>query len=265
MNRAITDRFTSRVLLSTGALLLLGGVAAAKHGWYGHGGGPQAGAAGHPCKALLLHAPPMVLKAKLGLDDAQIKKLQGLRDALMGKGIDLRAQAQKQQLALKKLLERDLPQEAAVLEGLRKLRGVRGQLQEERVKAMLQALALLSAPQRAKLRAECPGAGAAMGHGGCPFCGELDEGPGHGPGCGADCGCPQCKGAKGPGCGADCGCPQCQGGKGAGGPAMGGCPHCQGGKGPGGPAGAPKGGPAAAGPGAEAPQHCCGSAGKAPM
>ena len=248
MNRAITDRFTSRALLSAGALLLLGGVAVAKHGWYGHGGGPQAGAAGHPCKALLLHAPPTVLKAKLGLDDAQIKKLQGLREALMGKGSDLRAQAQRQQLALKKLLAQDLPQEAAVLDALRKLRGTRGQLQEERVKAMVQALALLTAPQRAKLRAECPGAGVGMGQGGCPFCGELDEGAGHGPGCGADCGCPHCKG-----------------GKGAGGPAMGGCPHCQGGKGPGGPAGAPKGGPAAAAPGAQAPSHCCGSAGKAPM
>lgn len=255
---------TSKVLLTASALLLLGGVAAAEHGWRGHGGRPPGGP-GHPCMALLLHAPPPMLKAKLGLDEAQIKKVQGLRDALMGKGIDLRAQAQKEQLALKKLLEQDLPQEAAVLAGLRKLRGVRGQLQEERVKAMLQVLAVLSAPQRAKLRAECPGAGVGMGGHGCPFCGEMDEEAGGGPGCGAGCGCPQCKGAKGPGCGADCACSQCMGGKGPAGPAMGGCPHCQGGKGPGGPAGAPKGGPAAAAPGAEASPHCCGSAGKAPM
>ncbi|MBK6846175.1 MAG: periplasmic heavy metal sensor [Proteobacteria bacterium] len=176
-------------------------------------GAGRRGGPGHPCMALLLHAPPPMLKAKLGLDEAQIKKVQGLRDALMGKGIDLRAQAQKQQLALKKLLEQDLPQEAAVLEALRKLRGVRGQLQEERVKAMLQVLAVLSAPQRAKLRAECPGAGVGMGGHGCPFCGEMDEEAGGGPGCGAGCGCPQCKGAKGPGCGADCACSQCMGGK----------------------------------------------------
>ncbi|MBK8480993.1 MAG: Spy/CpxP family protein refolding chaperone [Proteobacteria bacterium] len=232
---------TSKVLLTASALLLLGGVAAAKRSRGGPGAAPH-GRPGHPCMGLLMHAPPPVLKAKLGLDEAQIKKLEGLRAALMGKGVELRAQVQKQQLALRALLAQDLPQEAAVLDALRKVRGLRGQLHEERIKTMIKVLGLLSPPQRAKLRAACPGdgkgEGKGKGKGGCPFCGEAEGEAGDGPGCGAACG----------------GCPQCAGGKCAGGAA-------------GLPKGMGSGGSAAAAPGkgVNPPPHCCGSAGTMPL
>lgn len=230
---------TSKILLTASALLLLGGVAAAKGGRrHGPGGGAPHGRPGHPCMGLLMHAPPPVLKAKLGLDDAQIKKLQELRAALMGKGLELRAQVQKEQLALRALLAQDLPQEAAVVDALRKVRAARGLLHEERIKTMIKVLGLLSPPQRAKLRAACPGAD--KGKGGCPFCGEAE-------GCGEAAGESGC----GPGCGAACG----------------GCPQCAGGNCGAGPAGMTKGGPAAAAPGkgVSPPPHCCGSAGTMPL
>jgi len=171
--------FTSLAL----ALLLLtpAGASAQERGM---GMGPGHGMGGFGpgrCAKLLMHAHPDVLKAQLGLSDAQIKQIEPLRTALLSKGITVRGQIAQLGLQLKGQFDADLPDQAKVLDLARKIHNLRGQLAEERLKTGLKMLTILSKDQRAKLRARCGGPGMGMGMGkgnGKGWMGRGHGGPG---------------------------------------------------------------------------------------
>jgi Spy/CpxP family protein refolding chaperone len=166
----------SKVLLGAAAvatLSLAGGAAEAR--WGRGGGGPGFGGPGR-CGKMLLHAPPEVLKARLSLNDAQLAKLQAVRVNVLTKQIKLKAELDQHRLVMQQLMQQDLPPQAKVLQQMRKARSLRGVLQEERVKAYLKALAVLTTQQRQLVRAQCPwGMGQRWGRG---------HGWGRGDGCG---------------------------------------------------------------------------------
>lgn len=158
--------------------------------WGGGPGGPGGprgpGGPGGPggCARLLMHAPPEVLKASFGLDDAQIKQLEPLRLAFLNKQIQLRASQQQAMLLLQVAMQADLPDQTKVLDLSRKARGLRGQMEEEKIKTVLKVLQIMNKEQRAKLRLHCPGGlgfgGKGMGRGGHGWGGG--PGGGRGPG-----------------------------------------------------------------------------------
>ena len=160
-----------------GALLLLATPALAQPGQghmggMGMGGGFGMGGMAGPivrCGMMLMHTPPAALKAKLGLSDAQVAKLQPIRTNFMSKQIGMEAQAKQAGLQLKTYVEgADVPDQKKVLDLARKINNVHWQMVEERVKAQIQMLQVLSKDQRTKLRAECAGGGGPgwKGHGG---------------------------------------------------------------------------------------------------
>jgi hypothetical protein len=107
-----------------------------------------------------MHAPPEVLKTQLALNDAQLAKVQAIRNNFLNKRITYRAQIQKLRLQQRQLMESsNLPSEAKVLQLMRKKRAIRGKLAEERVKAWMRSLKLLSKEQLALVKARCPGPG----------------------------------------------------------------------------------------------------------
>jgi Spy/CpxP family protein refolding chaperone len=124
------------------------------------GPGPMKGpGAGGPCGRGLMRAQPDLLKAQLGLSDAQLGQLQAVRTNMVNKEAQLRGQMQQHQLQMQSLMAADLPDLNKVLEVERKIRGLHGQLTEERIKAHLKFMQLLSQQQRTALRAACPGGG----------------------------------------------------------------------------------------------------------
>lgn len=145
---------TIYALLSAMSFLLVAeGVAHAKKPW-GRGGGARI-----RCARALLKAHPEVLKAKLNLTNDQLIRIQTLRTNFLTKRIKQKAQLQLVQLQLRTLLEADLPVQNKVLTQMRKARGIRGKIQEERVKAQLKMLTVLKKEQRTLLRTHCPGWG----------------------------------------------------------------------------------------------------------
>ncbi len=132
----------------------------------GMGGGMGLAGVGR-CGAVLLHAPSDVLKARLGLSDAQVARLQPIRTNFASKRINLQAQAQQAALQLRSYLDTaDLPDQKKVLDLSRKVHNLHWQMHEERVKAQIQIMQALSKDQRGKLRAECATMGPGKGMGG---------------------------------------------------------------------------------------------------
>lgn len=166
-----------RLMLPIGllALLTIPSLAEARGPW-GPGGGRGRGGPGKMfrCGRALMHAHPDVLKAQLGLTGAQLKTLQAVRTNFFNKRVDLRAAMGKEQIKLRALWDADVPNEGQVLAHMRKVRGLRGKLHEERVKAQIKVLRTLTMQQRTKLRANCakfgPGGGRGFGGPGCPNC-----------------------------------------------------------------------------------------------
>jgi Spy/CpxP family protein refolding chaperone len=159
------EKMIRSIALSFVSLLLVGGVALAQPG-PGKGMGPGRGGHGDKlCGPALLHAHPDVLKAKMGLNDAQIKKIQALRNNFASQRIKLQAQAQQLMLQMSTLLEADLPDQNKVIDLSRKIRGVRGQLVEEGIKTALKVGQILTKEQRTAMRAQCPRMGMGMGMG----------------------------------------------------------------------------------------------------
>jgi Spy/CpxP family protein refolding chaperone len=188
-------RTTALALTLSIASFAFSGIALAQPGLgggFGRGGGMRMGGMGGMggrCAGMVMRAHPDVLKARLGLSDQQVQQLVPLRNNLMSKSITLRAQAAQLGVQLKTVMEADLPDQAKVLDLMRKMRGVRGQLQEERAKAGLKAMQILTKDQRTKLRTECgPGAGwgrrGAFGPGGFGPGGRGRRGGGWGGGAG---------------------------------------------------------------------------------
>ena len=156
----------------------------------GHGGGWGKGARKGPmmrhlrCVRKLFHAPSFVLKDKLGLNLQQIAKIEKIRDNFAEKRISSKAELARTQLKVRKLLQQDLPQEAQVLQVLRKARTIRGTLKEEKVKAALWMLGTLTPEQRASLRKDCYRRHQMGRFGRGPGHGRGWGGPGHGRGFG---------------------------------------------------------------------------------
>jgi len=141
---------------------------------------------------MLMHAPGDVLKLKLGLNDGQVAKLLPIRTAFQSKRITLTAQMQQIGLQLRTLFEAgDLPDTNKVIDLSRKLRNVRGNLEEERIKTQLKLLGTLTKEQRTKLRTECM-------HGPRPGMGKGGRGGGRWGGPGGGWGHPGGGGGPGP-------------------------------------------------------------------
>lgn len=150
------------------------------------------------CMHELMHAHADALKTRLKLSPAQVKQIEAIRSSLWTTKGKLAGQLEQERANGKILWQGDLPDQGKALAHLRKVHNLRGQMREEKLKAHLKILALLSKDQRAQLRTQCAEQGMkGMGckGGGCP-------GSGH---------CPHC--AKG-------GPPWSAKGQG------GGCPHC---------------------------------------
>ncbi len=107
------------------------------------------------CAGMLMRAHPDMLKIRLGITDAQLAKIQAVRNNVISKRISSRAQLAQIRLKLRTLGEQDLPDEKKVLNLMRTARGVRGRMTEEGVKAHLKILRMLKKAQRAMLRATC--------------------------------------------------------------------------------------------------------------
>jgi Spy/CpxP family protein refolding chaperone len=138
------------------------------HGGMGHGmgmGGMGGGMGLGLCAGMLMRAHPDVLKAKLSATDAQVKQIEAARVNFFSQRIKLQSQAQQLMLQGRSLLLADLPDLNKVLDLSRKMRGVRGQMMEERIKASFKMLQALTKEQRATLRTQCT-SGKGMGKGG---------------------------------------------------------------------------------------------------
>ncbi|MFH1132631.1 MAG: hypothetical protein V1754_14950, partial [Pseudomonadota bacterium] len=147
------------------------------------------------CGKVLLHAHPEMLKKKFGLTDEQISRIRKNKVNFFEKKISLRSQIDLLGFQLGLLFEEDLPDQGKVLNLMRKKRSLKGQLKEEKVKSILNAMAVLTKEQRDQVRARCWDHG--KGHGpGYPGFGPGGSGPGgFGPG----------HGGMGPGKGCRCG------------------------------------------------------------
>ena len=146
----------TRFSMTAAALLLLAPVAQAQPGpGPGPGPGRGMGRGMGPRGCGLMHAPPDVLKARFGLTDDQVTKIDGIRVNFLKKQITYRAEIQKLRLEHRQLFQSDLPNEGKVLQAMRKTRGLRGKLAEERVKTHLKIMATLTKEQRTKIRTEC--------------------------------------------------------------------------------------------------------------
>ncbi len=148
---------THATILALGAIFFLASVAEAQP-WGKKGRGRR----GHRGACKLMKAHPDMLKAKLGLNDAQIKKIQKIWYNKASKGIKARAEVQQLRLKMRMLMQTDLPDEAKVLAIHRKIRNLRGKMAEEKIKAKFKVLRTLTKDQRTKYRAMCP---RGMGHG----------------------------------------------------------------------------------------------------
>jgi Spy/CpxP family protein refolding chaperone len=185
------------LITATAATVLLGPVAAFAHRPGGHGcGGPM-----HACGRMLMHAHPDMLQSKLELSADQLARIEAIRTPFQRKKGDLRAQLAKERVKGEQLWQADLPAVRAVLAHMRKMRQLRGTMKDEKVKALLAMLKILSADQRRTLRSQCEAFGGGPGKGfwpgakggGCPRCG-MGKGPGGPSGV-----CPRCGMGKGPG------------------------------------------------------------------
>ena len=107
------------------------------------------------CGRALMHAHPDVLKAQTRTHWCQLKTIQAVRTNFFNKRVDLRAAMDKEQIKLRALWDADVPNEGQVLAHMRKVRGLRGKLHEERVKAQIKVLRTLTKQQRTTLRANC--------------------------------------------------------------------------------------------------------------
>jgi Spy/CpxP family protein refolding chaperone len=156
--------------------------------------GPGMGGGMRRCMRHLMMAPPEALKARLGLSDQQIGQIQSIRTNVLTKSIKLGSEAKLTGLQLIPLMQSDIPDEGKVLAVHRKVRSLLGQIAEERIKAGIAVLKVLSKDQRAKMRAEClsggrgggPGKEKGKGFGGGWGQGGWGRGGGWGGGLGGD-------------------------------------------------------------------------------
>lgn len=145
--------------LSLAAFLVAGQVALAQPAppppGAGPGVGPGQGFGRGSCRHLLT-AHPDILKAQLGVNDAQAKQIQALHKAYLAQRISDKAELDKAKLEMQTLMQEDLPDEGKVLAQHRKIHAAMGKIAEEGLKTRLKVLKVLTKEQRTKLRTLCP-------------------------------------------------------------------------------------------------------------
>jgi Spy/CpxP family protein refolding chaperone len=119
----------------------------------GYGAGP--GGPKMRCVRMLFKAPADQLKSQLGLKDEQVTQLQAIRSNVKTKGEPIHQTLKLHREEMRKLMEQDIPEQEQVLKEVRQGRTLRGKLQEEKIKAAIKALKVLTAEQRTMLRQVC--------------------------------------------------------------------------------------------------------------
>jgi Spy/CpxP family protein refolding chaperone len=102
-----------------------------------------------------------------------VTQLQAIHSNVKTKGEPIHQALKQHREEMQKLMEQDIPDQEQVRKGVRQGRTLRGKLQEEKIKAAIKALKILTVEQRAMLRQTCKGQG---GHG----WGRQGMGPGRG-------------------------------------------------------------------------------------
>lgn len=107
------------------------------------------------CSRKLFHMPPTMLKEKMGLNDGQVAKILKYRNNMLFKKAAAKGKLATLKVKMRIEMEKDLPNLDTVLKLMRQLRNVRGTKWEEKIKAKIWAMKVLTAEQRKKLRASC--------------------------------------------------------------------------------------------------------------
>ena len=107
------------------------------------------------CSHKLFHSPAEHLKQKLGLSDAQITKIKKYRNNVWFKKAATKSKIATLRVKLRLEMEKDLPEMKKVLKLMRQMRQHRGTMMEEKLKAKLWSIAVLTPEQRKKLRSTC--------------------------------------------------------------------------------------------------------------
>ena len=129
------------------------------HGKHGAAGGakaaPTKGASGKPTGAPAPMPYPGGLiernAKKLGVDQATIKKMRETMDASKAENEKLRKQLEGEQVALRKLMEQDVPDEATVMAHADKVGALIAEQRKNSLRAVLKVRGMLTPAQRAEL------------------------------------------------------------------------------------------------------------------
>jgi len=92
------------------------------------------------------------LVQKLQISDDQVQKIEKIAQDYRTREIDLRAAAQKQEVALRPMMESDQPDESQILAQIDKVAQARADLEKSRVQMDLAVRRVLTAEQAQKLR-----------------------------------------------------------------------------------------------------------------
>jgi hypothetical protein len=107
------------------------------------------------CSWKLFHMPPQLLKDRMGLNDGQVAKILKYRNNMLFKKAAAKGKLATLKVKMRLEMEKDLPNLNTVLQLMRQMRSARGVKWEEKVKAKIWAMKVLSAEQRKQLRASC--------------------------------------------------------------------------------------------------------------
>ena len=133
---------TMLVMLSLGSLIMFASTSEAGRG-RGHRGKGRGG---------MLRGDPTVLKAQLGLSDAQVAQIKAIRDAVRARTKAQRDQIRPLRKKMHALMQADVIDAGAIYAVRSQMRAIRQVLQDERFKAKLQVLQQLTKEQRDKMK-----------------------------------------------------------------------------------------------------------------
>ena len=88
---------------------------------------------------------------RLGVDEATVKKMRATMDASKAANDKLRKQVEGEQVALRKLMEQDVPDEAAVMAHADKIGALIAEQRKTALRAVLKVRGMLTPEQRAEL------------------------------------------------------------------------------------------------------------------
>ncbi len=88
---------------------------------------------------------------RLGVDEAMVKQMRETMDASRTENEKLRKNVEGEQVALRKLMEQDVPDEAAVMAHAEKIGALIGEQRKTALRAVLKVRGMLTPEQRAEL------------------------------------------------------------------------------------------------------------------